>query len=123
MIKKSSLIKSLILVVFTTLFSLKTEAQQDPQYTQYMYNTLSVNPGYAGQRDVLSATALYRTQWVGLDGSPKTLTFGIHSPLRNERIGLGLNIVHNLVKKYKGSIKVDSKVGEGAIFIITFPVQ
>ncbi|PWH82866.1 hypothetical protein DIS18_11610 [Algibacter marinivivus] len=93
MIQKSSLIKGLILVVFTALLSIETEAQQDPQYTQYMYNTMSVNAGYAGQRDVLSATALYRTQWVGIDGAPKTLTFGIHSPLRNDRIGLGLNIV------------------------------
>lgn len=92
MIQKSSLIKSLILV-FITLLSIAVSAQQDPQYTQYMYNTMSVNPGYAGQRDVLSATALYRTQWVGIDGAPKTLTFGIHSPLENNRLGLGLNIV------------------------------
>ncbi|WP_339894878.1 type IX secretion system membrane protein PorP/SprF [uncultured Algibacter sp.] len=93
MIQKSSFIKGLILVVFTALLSFETQAQQDPQYTQYMYNTMSVNPGYAGQRNVLSATALYRTQWVGIDGAPKTITFGIHSPLKNERIGLGLNIV------------------------------
>ena len=93
MIHKSSYIKGLILVVFTALLSLNVEAQQDPQYTQYMYNTMSVNAAYAGQRDVLSATALYRTQWVGIDGAPKTMTFGIHSPLRNERLGLGLNIV------------------------------
>lgn len=93
MIQKSSFIKGLILVVFTALLSIETQAQQDPQYTQYMYNTMSVNAGYAGQRDVLSVTGLYRTQWVGLDGAPKTMTFGIHSPMRNERIGLGLNIV------------------------------
>ncbi|MFI1772297.1 PorP/SprF family type IX secretion system membrane protein [Thalassobellus citreus] len=93
MIQKTSLIKGLILVVFTALLSLNVEAQQDPQYTQYMYNTMSVNAAYAGQRDVLSASVLYRTQWVGMDGAPKTITFGIHSPLRNERIGLGLNIV------------------------------
>lgn len=92
MIQKSSLIKSLILV-FITLLGIDISAQQDPQYTQYMYNTMSVNPGYAGQREVLSATALYRTQWVGIDGAPKTLTFGIHSPLENNRLGLGLNIV------------------------------
>ncbi len=92
MIQKSSLIKSLILV-FITLLSIDVNAQQDPQYTQYMYNTMSVNPGYAGQRDVLSATALYRTQWVGIDGAPKTITFGIHTPLENNRLGLGLNIV------------------------------
>ncbi|GAL71582.1 hypothetical protein JCM19302_3072 [Jejuia pallidilutea] len=50
--------------MFTALLSLETQAQQDPQYTQYMYNTMSVNAAYAGQRDVLSATALYRTQWL-----------------------------------------------------------
>ena len=93
MIEKSLFKKSVILMVFTALLSIKNYAQQDPQYTQYMYNTMSVNAGYAGQRDVLSATLLYRTQWVGLDGAPETLTFGIHSPLRNERIGLGFNVV------------------------------
>ena len=93
MIYKSLLKQSLILVVFATLLSISTQAQQDPQYTHYMYNTMSVNPGYAGQRDVLSATALYRNQWVGVDGAPKTLTFGIHGPLRNERLGLGLNVI------------------------------
>ena len=95
MIKQSSFVKRLILVVFATLLSTQEElnAQQDPQYTHYMYNTMSVNAGYAGQRDVLSVLALYRTQWVGIDGAPKTLTFGIHSPLKNERLGLGLNVV------------------------------
>ncbi len=93
MIQRTSFIKSLILVVFIALLSIEINAQQDPQFTHYMYNTMSVNPGYTGQRDVLSATALYRTQWVGIDGAPKTLTFGVHSPLKNERIGLGLNVV------------------------------
>tara|TARA_R110002033_G_C3885723_1_gene238356 strand:+ start:272 stop:865 length:594 start_codon:yes stop_codon:yes gene_type:complete len=97
MIKNSSLIKSLILVVFTTLLSTQVSAQQDPQYTQYIYNTMSVNPAYAGQRDVLSATGLFRTQWVGIDGAPKTMTFGIHSPLKNNRLGLGLNIVSDQI--------------------------
>lgn len=93
MITYSSLTKSLILVVFASLLSLQLRAQQDPQYTQYMYNTMSVNSAYAGQRDVLSITGLYRTQWVGIDGAPRTLTFGAHSPLPNRRLGLGLNIV------------------------------
>jgi len=93
MINKSSYIKSLILVGFTLLLSLDITAQQDPQFTHYMYNTMTVNSGYAGQRDVLSITGLYRTQWVGIDGAPKTLTFGVHGPLRNERLGLGLNVV------------------------------
>lgn len=86
-----------MVLVFITLLSINVNAQQDPQYTQYMYNTMGVNPGYAGQRDVLSATALYRTQWVGIDGAPKTITFGIHSPLENNRLGLGINIVSDQI--------------------------
>ncbi|GAB1858470.1 type IX secretion system membrane protein PorP/SprF [Flavobacteriaceae bacterium MHTCC 0001] len=86
-------IQGLVLIVFSIVTSTKSNAQQDPQYTQYMYNTMSVNPAYAGQRNVLSVAALYRMQWVGIDGAPRSLTFGAHQPLKNERIGLGLNIV------------------------------
>ena len=92
MIHKSSLIKGLIVLVFI-LISSYSIAQQDPQYTHYMYNTLSVNPAYAGQRETLSVVGLHRSQWVGIDGAPQTQSLSIHSPLRNERIGLGLNIV------------------------------
>ena len=86
---------SIILIVFTTLLSTEVSGQQDPQYTHYMYNTLSVNPAYAGQRETLSVVGLHRSQWVGIDGAPRTQSLGIHSPLRNERIGLGLNIVND----------------------------
>ena len=73
--------------------SLEVCSQQDSQYTQYIYNTMSINSAYTGQRDVLSYSGLYRTQWVGIDGAPKTLTFGIHSPLKNENLGMGISIV------------------------------
>ena len=56
-------------------------AQQDAQYTQYMYNTASVNPAYAGSRGHLSIAALHRSQWVGLDGAPVTQTINLHSPV------------------------------------------
>lgn len=69
-------------------------AQQDAQYTQYMYNTISVNPAYAGSRGVLSVTGLHRSQWVGLDGAPNTQTVNIHSPITS-RVGLGLSIVND----------------------------
>jgi type IX secretion system PorP/SprF family membrane protein len=84
--------KLIFVLVGITLSATKLFAQQDPQYTMYMWNQLSVNPAYAGSRECLSATALYRTQWVKLDGSPRTINVGIHSPLRNERVGLGFNI-------------------------------
>jgi type IX secretion system PorP/SprF family membrane protein len=59
----------------------RVKAQQDPMYTHYMYNTLSVNPGYAGSRDAMSFMGLARFQWVGLDGAPMTQTFQVHSPV------------------------------------------
>ncbi len=69
--------------------------QQDAQYTQYMYNTVSVNPGYAGSRGHLSIAALHRSQWVGLDGAPKTQTLNIHSPIGYKGMGLGLSLVND----------------------------
>jgi len=79
-----------MLLLFTGLW-----AQQDAQYTQYMYNTMSVNPAYAGSRGQLSMSALYRAQWVGLDGAPTTTTLNLHSPIRESRVGYGLSIVHD----------------------------
>ncbi len=89
--------KIVALIVFFVWFNSISYAQQDAQYTQYMYNTISVNPGYAGSRDVLNLTGLYRTQWVGLDGAPKTMTFSAHSPLRNNRLGLGVSLVRDQI--------------------------
>ncbi|MCJ7467906.1 MAG: type IX secretion system membrane protein PorP/SprF [Maribacter sp.] len=71
--------------------------QQDAQYTQYMYNTVSVNPGYAGSRGHISIALLHRSQWVGLDGAPKTQTFNIHSPIGYRGVGLGLSIVNDRI--------------------------
>lgn len=89
--------KILVFILFFVLFNSLSVAQQDAQYTQYMYNTISVNPGYAGSRDVLSLTGLYRTQWVGLDGTPKTMTFSGHSPLKNDKLGIGVSIVRDQI--------------------------
>ncbi|ULC58108.1 type IX secretion system membrane protein PorP/SprF [Flaviramulus sp. BrNp1-15] len=70
-------------------------AQQLPQFTQYMYNTISVNPAYAGSREALSIVGLHRSQWVGFKGGPITQTLSIHTPLRNDRIGLGLSFIED----------------------------
>ena len=81
---------------FVLLFlSTEVQAQQDAQYTQYMYNTVSVNPGYAGSRGHLSLAALHRSQWVGLDGAPKTQTLNIHSPVGYNGVGMGISIVND----------------------------
>jgi len=86
--------KNKILIVMLLLAGFFASAQQDAQYTQYMYNTISVNPAYAGSRDVLSVVGLYRSQWVGLDGAPETQTLSIHAPVGN-KVGLGLSIVND----------------------------
>ncbi|MCP4978162.1 MAG: type IX secretion system membrane protein PorP/SprF [Maribacter sp.] len=72
-------------------------AQQDAQYTQYMYNTVSVNPAYTGSRGHLSVAALHRSQWVGLDGAPVTQTINLHSPVGHNGIGLGTSIVNDKI--------------------------
>ena len=85
---------TLILLVLLGTFA--TQAQQDPQYTQYMYNTQVVNPAYAGSRDALSFGLLYRTQWVNFEGAPQTGTFTVNSPIGAlENMGLGLSIVRD----------------------------
>lgn len=86
--------KLIISIVFITASIGGLMAQQDAQYTQYMYNTLSVNPAYAGSRGVLSLAGLHRSQWVGLDGAPTTQTFNFHTPVA-ERVGIGLSIVND----------------------------
>ncbi len=86
----------LTIILLILLGTLSGNAQQDPQYTQYMYNTQVVNPGYAGSRDALSLGLLYRTQWVGLDGAPKTITFTGDTPIGSlDNMGLGLSIVRD----------------------------
>ena len=81
-----------IIILF---FAEEVRAQQDAQYTQYMYNTVSVNPGYTGSRGHLSIAALHRSQWVGLDGAPKTQTLNIHSPVGHNGVGMGMSIVND----------------------------
>ena len=84
-----------IIIFGLFLSSWLTFGQQDAQYTQYMYNTININPAYAGSRDVLSVFALHRTQWVGLKGAPVTNAFSINSPIENSRLGVGLSFVND----------------------------
>ncbi|WP_343694716.1 type IX secretion system membrane protein PorP/SprF [Flavobacterium sp.] len=81
-------------IMFVTLCGY---AQQDAQYTQYMYNPINVNPAYAGSRGALSIFGLYRTQWVGLDGAPETASFSVNTPINNSRLGVGLSFVNDKI--------------------------
>jgi type IX secretion system PorP/SprF family membrane protein len=81
-----------ILIIMT---SSSFNAQQLPQFTQYMYNTISVNPAYAGSRETLTVIGLHRSQWAGFPGGPTTQTLSIHAPLRHEKIGLGFSFIND----------------------------
>ncbi len=89
--------KKIVGIVFIAwiMGSFTAEAQQDPQYTQYMYNTVAINPAYAGNRGVTSIVGLHRSQWVGLEGAPRTQSLSIHSPVGEGKVGLGLSIVND----------------------------
>lgn len=103
---KYSYLTILVLALMTTVTGL---AQQDAQFTQYMYNTQIVNPAYAGSRGALSFGALYRTQWVGFEGAPKTGTFTVNSPIGVlENMGLGLSIVRDEIgPSIESNVNVD----------------
>ena len=84
----------LFVLMFTAVVS---HAQQDAQFTQYMYNTINVNPAYAGSRGALSIFALHRTQWVGLDGAPVTNAVSINTPLNGSNLGLGVSVINDRI--------------------------
>jgi type IX secretion system PorP/SprF family membrane protein len=82
------------LIALVTLFEAK--AQQDPHYTQYMYNMNVINPAYAGSKENLSFGLLYRQQWVDLEGAPSTFTFSGHSPA-GKNVGIGLSVISDQI--------------------------
>ncbi|HET8886485.1 MAG TPA: type IX secretion system membrane protein PorP/SprF [Salinimicrobium sp.] len=88
-------IKNYIILTALVLLSAKGIAQQNPAFTQYMYNMSVINPGYATENlGVVNIGGLYRTQWVGIEGAPETATFFAHTPL-SERVEMGISIVHD----------------------------
>lgn len=90
-------IKTIMTALALSIVCLSIHAQQAPMYTHYMYNTLVVNPAYAGSRDALTVTALQRMQWVDFEGAPLTNTVTLHMPLRNKHIGLGLSLTNDKI--------------------------
>lgn len=83
-------------MAFAMLIGLTSQAQQDPHYTQYMYNMNIMNPAYAGSKDALSLGLLYRAQWVDVEGAPETGTLSIHSPV-GKNVGLGLSAIKDKI--------------------------
>jgi type IX secretion system PorP/SprF family membrane protein len=89
--------KKIIILIAILLSQILCFAQQDSQYTQYMYNTVNVNPAYAGSRETLSVFLLHRNQWVGLDGAPVTNNLSLNTPLGDSNFGLGFSIVNDRI--------------------------
>ena len=86
--------KKIIIGFIVICFSTPVSAQQDPQYSQYMFNHLAINPAYAGTKDALSLTIVNRRQWVAIkDGAPNTRSLSLHAPLRSKKIGLGIEFL------------------------------
>lgn len=102
--KKSSIFLAMLFVVF----SMNVFGQQESQYTQYMYNTVLVNPGYAGSRGVASIFGMHRNQWVGIEGAPKTSVLSFHMPFESKKVGLGASLYHeSLGAQTTNTIMVD----------------
>ncbi len=116
--------KKIYITLIIAFCSVAAIAQQDAMFTHYMFNTLSVNPAYAGSRDALTITGLHRSQWVGFDGAPTTQTITLHTPIFNKNMGVGLSVINDKIGPtnttafygdYAYKLKIDekSKLGLG----------
>ena len=83
-------------IVLIITYTSYIQAQQDPHYTQYMYNMNVMNPAYAGSKENMSGSFMYRQQWLGLEGAPKTATFSLHSPV-GKNVGLGISAISDKI--------------------------
>lgn len=79
------------------LFACQGYAQQAPQYTQYIFNELIINPAYAGSKEIVNANVTHRSQWVGIEGAPTTQTFSLDGASRSGRLGFGLNAMNDVL--------------------------
>ncbi len=95
--KKNIIRFNILAVIGLFLCTFNSYAQQEAMFTQYMFNGLALNPAYAGSHESLSATVLFRDQWTGMPGAPSTQTFSVHSPIKNARIALGLQFIHDKI--------------------------
>jgi type IX secretion system PorP/SprF family membrane protein len=96
-------VTKIFLVIVVMFCVLESYAQQDPMYTQYMENLLTLNPAYAGSKDVFSMMVVSRNQWVSMPGAPVTRSFSMHSPVNGTKMGLGLSFLNDQVGPVKQS--------------------
>ena len=117
---------AIFLFLMVIIPSFKSIAQQEALFTQYMFNTLQLNPAYAGSHNGLESAMIYRTQWVGYDGAPNTLNFALHSPLENNKHALGLNFNFDVIG-VTSTIRISSIYAYRIIFgngnVLSFGIQ
>ena len=87
------IIKKITLAALLIMGALLSKGQQDPMYTQYIFNLQTVNPAYVGSWQTIGITALTREQWIGFQGHPSTQSFSLQTPLKSENVGIGLNVI------------------------------
>ncbi len=105
--------KKHFLLFFSLLAFLSGNSQQDPMYSMYMFNTMAINPAYAGSLDHAQATGLFRRQWLDFPGSPRTASLSFHTPTKNEKVGLGFSFVNDQM----GDMATNSFMGSYAYHI------
>jgi type IX secretion system PorP/SprF family membrane protein len=103
------------MLILGYLLPIAVQGQQQPMYTQYMFNPLAINPAYAGTSDALSITALSRWQWVGMEGAPVTQTLSVQAPVQSRKVGLGLTVTVD-------EIAVTKQTGVYGAFAYRIPV-
>ena len=87
------MMNKIVFIIFMLGFFVQANAQHNPQFTHFMFNKLVYNPAYAGDREALAASAVYRNQWLGIDGAPTTLNFNVHTPFAGKKAAIGLSVV------------------------------
>jgi|LakMenEpi03Aug12_release.lakeMendotaPanAssembly.Ray.scaffolds.fasta_scaffold237334_2 type IX secretion system PorP/SprF family membrane protein len=105
--------KIIIILLIYTVGSFVAHAQSEPKLSLFSYNPLYYNPAYAGAFNGLSITSIYSTQWVGLEGAPKTLFFSAHSNVISREVGLGVDFTNDKI----GPIEEKRMVGNFAYYI------
>lgn len=96
-ILQRSIFKAGALLCISVISCMSSFAQQEEQNSLYMFNVLNFNPAYAGSRGSLNITTIGRFQWVGINGAPMTQYLSVHAPIAKQNIGLGLNVVNDMV--------------------------
>jgi type IX secretion system PorP/SprF family membrane protein len=92
--------KKIIILILAVISVITVSAQQDPQFTQNMFNKLANNPGFAGSRGVIATSILHRSQWMGFEGAPTTQNFSVDAELPFLYGGVGLNVVKDNIAQF-----------------------